>query len=504
MLCLALAAGLPACATGPQPLPEAGDDRQHPLDQDIIYHVFLRSFYDSDGDLHGDLEGLRQKLDYLADLGVTAILLTPLYESDLYHNYFPNDFEQIDPEYGTLEAYQGLVEEIHRRGMKLFMDMEIQYVTEKHPWYRDAYGNPESPYSDFILFNGPNNTDPESGIFFITDLPGYDGNVIRIASANMKSPELQAYHTGVFKYWMDPNGDGNFDDGVDGYRIDHIMDDLDWKGILTNLLSEFWRPLFDELRAVNPDIVIIGEQADWGYGGDYFTKADLDAVFAFPPRFAILTFDKEEIQHKADSMAMFTPPGKHAITFVENHDTDRLASEVGGDTGKMRAAAALNILMRGVPLIYYGQELGMEGTKGEWGHDGNDIPRREAFEWTAEVNTPGMALWYKDSGPWWDQTSLEDRDGISVEEERADDASLWHHYRELIALRRAEPALMQGDQVFLETDLPGVIAFERSYRDRRVIVAVNLSDAPVPVALAVDGETVAFDLEPYGYETMAL
>lgn len=97
--------------------------------EEIIYHIFQRSFYDSNGDLHGDLNGVRLKLDYLQKLGVSAVLFTPLYESVFYHNYFSSDFKKIDPKYGTLKDYLALVEELHRRGMKFYMDMETQYVT---------------------------------------------------------------------------------------------------------------------------------------------------------------------------------------------------------------------------------------------------------------------------------------------------------------------------------------------------------------------------------------
>src|SRR3569623_1761339 len=101
-----------------------------PVKDEIIYHIFQRSFYDSNGDKHGDLEGIRQKLDYLQNLGVTAVLLTPLYDSPFYHNYFANDFKAIDPKYGTLQDYLALIKDLHKRGMKFYMDMETQYVTQ--------------------------------------------------------------------------------------------------------------------------------------------------------------------------------------------------------------------------------------------------------------------------------------------------------------------------------------------------------------------------------------
>ena len=115
---LLLVVCLASCQPAGAPSPASDMDRSRPLSEDVIYHVFLRSFYDSNADGHGDLEGLRLKLDYLQDLGVTAILITPLYDSDLYHNYFPNDFEKIDPEFGNLENYLKLVADVHRQDVE--------------------------------------------------------------------------------------------------------------------------------------------------------------------------------------------------------------------------------------------------------------------------------------------------------------------------------------------------------------------------------------------------
>ncbi len=110
---------------------------------EVIYHVMQRSFYDSSGDRHGDLKGITGKLDYLEELGVTAILFTPLYKSDFYHNYFPVDYEKIDPRYGSMDDYFEFIEAVHDRGMKFIMDMETQYVQNGNLWFEDSYMNPE-------------------------------------------------------------------------------------------------------------------------------------------------------------------------------------------------------------------------------------------------------------------------------------------------------------------------------------------------------------------------
>ena len=453
-------------------------------EKEIFYHLFLRSFYDSDGDSHGDLNGLCQKLDYLQELGVTAVLLTPLYDSPFYHNYFPTDFYRIDPEYGTLDNYISLLKEMHRRKMKLIMDMEIHYVTNQHEWFRDSYMNPASPFSDYIIYRGPDNTDPEPILWNIDTTRAWGGQMVSLWTTNLYNPKVVDYQHRLFRYWVDPNGDGDFADGVDGFRIDHIMDNLDWKNIRTDLLQKFWKPLFTELKMINPDLLIIGEQADWGYGDEYFMKAGLDIMFNFPLRFAFVTFDKQKIMATADSAYSRIPENKSEIIFVENHDIDRLASDVNRDLSRLKIAAALTILFKGIPSIYYGQEIGMTGKFVKFGdYDTNDILRREAFEWYTTVAGSGMALWYKDSGPWWTQTNLRDHDGISLEEQRSDSSSLWNFYRNLICLRSMNPAIQTGHFEFIQNDQEQVLSFIRWNPKQTVLVLINLGNAQTQLNL---------------------
>jgi len=449
------------------------------IENEVIYHIFQRSFYDSDGDLNGDFNGILEKLDYLEDLGITTLLLTPICESPFYHNYFSGNFEKTDPRYGTRAEFINLVKAIHRRGMKIYLDMETQYVTEDHIWFKDSFSNPKSKYSNYILYNDAGNTIPEPIIYGLTALTGYNGTVKKIAPVNLYNKKVREYNFHLFKSFADPNDNGKFDDGVDGFRLDHMMDDLDGNGKLKNLFELYWRPLFTRLKKLNPKLKFIAEQAEWtSYGHEYFEKGNADRVFAFNLQKAIGSFDKTNIVNTAASTLKLTSESRQQIVFLENHDVERFASRVNKNPGKLRAAAAINLLISELPSIYYGQELGMTGSGGfsKFGDtDGNDIPQREAFEWYKSDRGKGMALWYKDTGPWWDQTNLVADNGTSLEEEQADPNSLWHFYRALLHLRKTHKALASGKYENTDNDNDHVFSFSRITKRDTAVVIINLS-----------------------------
>jgi len=460
-----------ACAAPPSapPLAKAGDE--------IFYLIFVRSFRDSNGDSVGDLRGIEEELGYLQDLGVTTVVLTPLYLSPYYHSYFADDFSRIDPAYGTEADFRRLVKSLHRRGMKIFVDEEIQYVTANHEWLKDSLNNPKSKYSHFILYDGPDDTHPES-----TELSSYDGTKTLVAMVNLHDPAVLEYQTKLFEHWMNPTGRVDADDGVDGFRIDHMMDDLDNLKKLDNLFTGFWTPLFERLRADNPHVRILAEQAQWeSYGDEWFNRGNVDMVYAFQIRKAIVSFSKSQINNAVTQTGLRTPAGKRQLIFIENHDTNRFASEVGGDIRRERTGASLNMLLKGIPLIYYGQELGMEGRQlKNTGSDANDIPVREAFPWTATVS-PGMAVWYKGTGAWWLQSPLSRGGYPSLEAEATRPESILSYYKQLIALRKANPELITGDQTIVENDSADVFSFVRFDGARRALIAVNLAERPALV-----------------------
>lgn len=442
---------------------------------EVIYHVFQRSFYDSNGDGHGDLKGIEQKLNYLQDLGVTSILMTPLYQSEFYHNYFATDFEKIDQEYGSMRDYLDLVKEVHRRGMKIYQDVEMQYVSHEHPWFIDSYKNPGSRFGKYIYYLDNQNKTP-FWFYNISEFTTYNNLKQKIAVVNLNNPAVRKYTLDVLKFWIDPNKDSVFDDGVDGFRFDHMMDDLDNLKRLPNLFKNFWTPVITELKKTNQSLTIIAEQANWfSLGHEYFREAMVDRVFAFGLNWAIESFDKTKLREAADSILTKNPDHKEQIIFIENHDTRRFASVKNIHAGKLKVAATLNILLGGIPLIYYGQELGMKGKQIKGATDGNDIPIREAFEWYGSIQGKGSALWYKNSGSWWDNSNIKPNDGISFEEQNPDSRSLLNHYRKLIQLKKSNESLAHGDYRFVANNNDQLFSFLRFTSKEKVVVIVNLS-----------------------------
>jgi glycosidase len=233
--------------------------------------------------------------------------------------------------------------------------------------------------------------------------------------------------------------------------------------------------------------VFIAEQAQWeSWGTEYLTRGGVDRVFAFNLFRAISTFDKARIMRVADSTFSLTNDNRDFMVFIENHDIKRFATQVDHDPGKLRVGAALNLLLGGTPSIYYGQEIGMSGSGGfgKYGNtDANDIPMREAFEWYASTTGKGMALWYKDTGPWWEQTNLKAHDGISFEEQHNSPTSLWNTYKRLLTLRKQYSALVNGRFKSIANENTQVCSFLRSNTSQNIVVLVNLSEWEQELAL---------------------
>nr|WP_070959937.1 alpha-amylase family glycosyl hydrolase [Hyphomonas sp. Mor2] len=477
------------------PAPEPADDviidpvtAEQSAPAPLFYHIFVRSFHDTNGDRQGDLQGIVEKLDYLQELGVTGILLTPLYPSAFYHNYFADDFYGIDAEFGDMEDYRQLVEALHRRDMVIYLDQEIQYVSGTHEWFSSSFETPTSPFDEFVVYADPGNTEPVATLFGKTEFDVWPAQKQNIYTVNMLDPQVRAYFTDYLLFWMDPNGDGDFSDGVDGYRIDHMMDDLDNAGVLTGLFAEFWRPIFDALRAQRPEIDIIAEQYDWGYGEQFLTAGDTDKVFGFPIWNSANQMDAAGLAEAIETTNAIMTEGKGQFVFIENHDTNRFAHAFADEPEILKLGAAVNLLVGWTPIIYYGQEIGMTGAKAEGpeadvlsasGDDARDIPVRQAFRWSPAPEAEGHAIWYRNPAEAYPlEDSNSEGDGRSVAEQNEDPGSLLNYYRDLAALRAAHPALANGQTAVLFQE-DGLILLERhSGPANTVVLAFNFSAEP--------------------------
>ncbi len=447
----------------------------------IIYEVFVRSFWDSDGDGIGDLRGLTAMLDYLndgdpattTDLGVNAIWLMPVFASPSYHGYDATDYYTVHPAYGTNEDLVTLVKEAHKRGIRVILDFVAGHTSDRHPFFVDAHRNPASKYTPFYQWLDAENV-------------GYVSfaGVSSMPSLNYDSPETVAYMLDVARFWMDLDGDGDYTDGIDGFRCDYA------KGPP----HAFWQQLRAETKKLNPDFYLLAEvwDGDTRLLAEYYAD-QFDATFDFPLYFT-LGGDETEVGDGVLAGAMsplfievslrgrekLYPPGAQSVTFISNHDTNRVMSDVEGDVRRAKLGATLLLTLPGTPLIYYGEEIGMAGVKGD-GRPYWDEPRREPLDWYAAEAGPGMTTWFKPAG-----RHNQPHDGVSVEEQRGVAGSLWEHYRALIALRMAHPALRSGDRTSVRADNDNVYAFLRAAGSERILVVLNFADEPADVTLGLD------------------
>ncbi|HQY25672.1 MAG TPA: alpha-amylase family glycosyl hydrolase [Thermoflexales bacterium] len=471
----------------PTPLPPSPTPRPSPTPDprpvikapawfnDVVgYQIFPRSFQDSDGNGIGDLKGIEQKLDYIQALGVGVIWLTPFYPSASYHGYDVGDYFSVNPQLGTLDDFKSLAKAAHARGIKLIVDYVANHSGDTHPYFKDAYKNPKSKYSTWYQFNSDNSS--YSSFFGVRDLPNW----------NHDNPEVDDYLIKAGLFWLEA--------GADGLRCDYAL----------GVREPFWQKLRAAIKAKNPDALLLGEVWDTPFKlRDYFGYG-FDALFDFP--FYLSLAGDNAVNNdailggKLPGMGLNSalkvaqrlyPRGAQLVRFASNHDTNRIASETSGDPQRERLAAAAALLLPGTPFIYYGEEIGMRGTKGPGPI--YDEYRREPMDWFASEAGRGMTTWFKLAN-----RNNKPDDGISVEEQDADPASLLNYYRALVQLRSRTPALRGNDFLVLEKDDFGpcgeacfglwrwsgsdVVLALFNFSLQAQTATVDLAAAPVPLA----------------------
>ncbi len=452
------------------------------------YEIFVRSFQDSDGDGHGDLSGLIDRLDYVndgdpesrTDLGANCIWLMPIAASPSYHGYDVTDFYRVDPRYGTNDDFRRLVEEAHRRGIRVVVDMVINHVSSEHPFFKHALLYPDSPYREWFRWSdepGPNNEwgDNNWRRSPVRDEYYYGFFSHRMPDLNWESTAVREEMKRVASFWLDELG-------ADGLRLDavwHLMEGSDGQAGHAPRTHEMLREYGDYIRTRHPGAITIGEVFDGSDAIFAYYPDQLDAYFAFGVSEAILeavqTGDGSPLLPAVLRMQDRVPNDRWA-PFLRNHDQVRTMTFLEGDEARARVAASLLLTIPGVPFVYYGEEIGMTGDKPD--------PRiRTPMHW--EI---GPAAGFTEGAPW--EPLPPDSLTANVQTLENESGSLLSLYRDLIHARAANPALGTGRMIALETNSPAVVAFVRRSPEQVAFVVANLgTDALANVR--IDGESGA-------------
>lgn len=496
-MCMVLAAALLAgCSAGC-----SGQSREGmPVDKHgVYYEIFFRSFADSDGDGIGDFKGLTAKLDYLndaddeseSDLGVDGIWLTPFNVSTSYHKYDVTDYYGIDPEYGTMEDFELFLDEAHKRGIRVIMDLVINHTSSRHPWFKEARKSEDSPYREYYRWvkDGPGEHEGynlEGMSSWGSKVWHKKGDIYYYAifdkhmpDLNYDNPRVREEIKEIAKFWLEK--------GVDGFRLDaalHIYGAHEYTAGTDyqekNL--QWWKEFDAYVEDINPNVYLVGEVWDKTRVAAPYYRA-FDSLFNFDAAEGIIkavnlgagtaVSSKGLASWLEEKYEVFASVDENYldIPFLSNHDQDRSMNQLGKDAGKAKLAAGIYMTLPGNPFIYYGEEIGMLGAK-------PDERIRLPFSW------PEMM------------------------KQQEDPNSLLSCYKQLVRLRRSSKALMMGDFEALETGSRKVAAYRRNYvkddndeEKESVIILHNLGNSAEKANLeAVDYKNARIIYETAGSE----
>ena len=506
ILCAAVALGLTACVktgtgaggqddfrNGEAVVREKGADAPAPDDNDrVFYEIFVGSFSDSDGDGIGDLRGIINRMDYLNDgdpgsglsLGIEGIWLTPIFSSPSYHKYDVTDYRSVDPAFGTADDLKELIALCHERGVKVILDLPINHTGRLNSLFAEfcsahAAGDTLSPAYDRYSWRRPD--DPARGAVW-EPIPGsedyYECNFSPdMPELNFDSEDVRNGLLDLARFWLDL--------GADGFRFDAAK--YVYYGD-NDRSADFWKWYIGRLREIKPDIYTVAEVWDIESVADRyipasncfdFTAAGQDGIIARTAKGGNVN-DFTAYTARALGRLKALRADAMPVYFIANHDTDRAAGYLGAESADMRMAANLYILSPGSPFLYYGEELGLRGSRGASATDAN---RRLAM-------------------PWCDGDTVRDPEGAnyanrtqtSAAEQKGDAGSLYSHYKRLLLLRRANPEIARGEYTPLTPEGTKLGGFVSEWEGRRVCVVHNTSGESLSVSLA--------DLGAEGFETL--
>ena len=469
----------------------------------VIYQIYPRSFADSNADGLGDLPGIIARLDYLADLGIDALWLSPVYPSpDKDFGYDIRDYCNIDPRYGSLADFDRLVAGAHARGLHIIMDMVMNHTSDQHAWFQESRSSRDNPKRDWYIWRDqPNNWqasfggkawefDQTTGQYYLHLFTREQPDV------NWRNPQVRQAQLEAFRFWMER--------GVDGFRLDvfnayfkdpDLRDNPPQFGLrgfdrqrhIHDMDQPEMLPLLNDLRRLldsYPERYSVGETylATPQKTVSYCGSDKLHAAFSFDFTSGEISFPWNPgwiMAQIARREHTFNAAGVWPTTVMSNHDLPRAASRYckGEHDDQARLAMALLLTLRGTPFMYYGEEIGMRdihlrrseildppGQK-YWpiykGRDGCRAP----MQWEAGANAG-----FSTARPWLPLHP--DAAQRNVAAQQSDPGSLLHFTKALLRLRKEVPALRRGDYLPLQS-APGTLAYLRSTPEQSVLVALN-------------------------------
>jgi alpha-glucosidase len=475
----------------------------------IVYEIYPRSFQDSNGDGIGDLNGILRRLDYLVQLGVDAIWITPVYPSPMADfGYDVADYRGIDPIFGTMQDFDRLLSECHERGLKVILDFVPNHTSDQHPWFLESKSSRESPKRGWYLWRDePNNWlsqfggsawefDAISGQYY------YHSFLKQQPDLNWRNPAVKEAMLDVVRFWLNR--------GVDGFRVDvmwlMIKDDqfrdnppnpgyVPGQPSNQRLLSVFNsdRP---EVHAVVAQMrAVVDEYEDRVLIGEIYLPVDLLMTYYgatlqganLPFNFLLLqcAWSAEAVRSTISEYMSALPAGAWANWVLGNHDNARIATKVG--VRQAPVAAMLLLTLPGTLIMYYGEEIGMTNAaispedvkdpaeKNQPGIGMGRDPERTPMQWD---NSPGAG--FTVATPWLPLASDFDKNNVAAL--LADRTSLLHLYRRLIALRRTHPTLVSGGLSRLSTE-SSLLRYERVGSEKKLLILLNLGFDPVETRL---------------------
>ncbi|MBO4271165.1 maltose alpha-D-glucosyltransferase [Microbispora triticiradicis] len=514
-----------------QPIPNTFTEEE-PRDQRwykraVFYEVLIRGFADSNGDGTGDIRGLIEKLDYLQWLGIDCLWLLPLYESPLKDGgYDISDYMKILPDFGDLGDFIKLVDEAHKRGIRVIADLVMNHTSDQHPWFQASRNDPDGPFGDFYVWSDTDEKYPGARIIFVdTEASNWTFDAVRgqyywhrffhhQPDLNFENPAVQDAMLEVIRFWLDL--------GIDGFRLDAIpylfeQEDTNCENLPPT--HAYLKRVRAEVDRLYPDRVLLAEANQWPadvveYFGDPVTGGDeCHMAFHFPLMPRIFMAVRRESRYPISEILAQTPKIPENCQwgiFLRNHDeltlemvTDeerdymyseyakdprmranvgirrRLATLLDNDRNQIELFTALLLSLPGSPVMYYGDEIGMGDNIWLGDRDGVRTP----MQWTPDRNAGFSSC---DPGRLYLPVIMDPIYGyqaINVEAQQKSASSLLHFTKRMIEIRKRHPVFGLGEFTELNSSNPSVLAFVRELGDDRVLCVNNLSRFPQPVEL---------------------